>query len=100
MLGEEILNFQFDKLGRWWNNTDEIDIIALDSFGKDIAFYECKYWVNKVGIDALKKLKEKSKLVDWKKENRKEYFILFSINGFTDELTSFAKSEDNLYLFS
>lgn len=100
LLGEEILSFQFDKLGRWWNHTDEIDIVTIDSFGEDIAFCECKYWVNKVGIDILKKLKEKSKLVEWKKENRKEHFVLFSINGFTDDLMELAKSDNMLYLFS
>jgi len=40
-------NFHFNKVGRWWNNNTEIDIVALDSTGNDIIFGECKYWVNK-----------------------------------------------------
>ena len=34
---------QFNKLGRWWNGKEEIDIVALDSTGEDIVFTECKY---------------------------------------------------------
>ena len=37
------LGFTFNKLGRWWNNTTEIDIVGYDSNGIDIIFGECKY---------------------------------------------------------
>ena len=30
------LGMQFDKLGRWWNNEKEIDIVGIDSNGNDI----------------------------------------------------------------
>lgn len=78
--------FTFDKVGRWWNSDQEIDIIAFDSTGKDIVFGECKYWEGKVGVNILETLEEKAKQVDWKISNRQMHFILFSINGFTEEL--------------
>jgi uncharacterized protein len=53
---------------------------------------------NKVGISVIKDLEEKSKIVKWKNNNRNEHFILFSINGFTDELIEIAKTRDNLAL--
>jgi len=90
--------FTFDKIGRWWNNDTEIDIVAFDSNSKDIIFGECKYSENKVGISVIKDLEEKSKIVKWKNNNRNEHFILFSINGFTDELIEIAKTRDNLAL--
>ncbi len=96
---EEKWNFTFDKVGRWWNNDTEIDIVAFDSTGNDIIFGECKYWDGKVGINVLNSLEEKAKAVDWKKEKRKENFILFSISGFTDELIELAKTRDDLILY-
>lgn len=92
-------NFYFDRVGRWWNNNTEIDIVALDSTGNDIIFGECKYWVNKVGIDVLKSLEEKGKSVEWKKNNRKNWYIIFSINGFTDDLIELANNREDLLLW-
>jgi len=48
----------------------------------------------------LNGLKEKSKYVIWKKENRKEYFAVFSRKGFTQDLIKEAEKERNVYLFS
>lgn len=86
MNSEKKWPFTFDKVGRWWNSDQEIDIIAFDSTGKDIVFGECKYWEGKVGVNILETLEEKAKQVDWKISNRQMHFILFSINGFTEEL--------------
>lgn len=96
---DEKWNFTFDKVGRWWNNYTEIDIVAYDSAGKDIIFGECKYWDGKVGINVLTSLEEKAKAVEWKKDNRNEHFILFSINGFTDELIELAKTRNDVVLW-
>ena len=91
-------NFHFDKVGRWWNGNTEIDIVALESSGNNIIFGECKYWKNKVGIDVLTSLEEKAGFVEWKKGNRKCHYILFSINGFTDELIQLSATREDLLL--
>ncbi|WP_346944474.1 ATP-binding protein [Clostridium sp.] len=98
LCSEDRWSFYFDKVGRWWNSNTEIDIVAIDSTGEDIIFGECKYWEGKVGIDVLKALEEKAKSVEWKKGNRKEHFILFSINGFTEDLINLSKERDDLIL--
>lgn len=95
-----VFNFNFIKAGRWWNNDKEIDIIALDDTGKNIIFGECKFWENKVGINVLAALEEKSKYVEWNKNNRKEQFILFSINGFTDDLIKLSNERKDIILLS
>ena len=46
-------NFNFDKVGKWWNNTNEIDIVAFDNVGKDIVFGECKYREAPIGTDVF-----------------------------------------------
>ena len=72
------------KIGRWWNNKEEIDIVAFDD--KNIAFIECK-WTNKsVGLSVLNRLKDKSLLVN--SSSLKKYFILFSKSGFSNSLMS------------
>ncbi len=92
------LNFTFDKVGRWWNHDNEIDIVGFDSTGTDIIFGECKYWEGKVGVNVLTALEEKAKAVEWKREKRKEHYILFSIHGFTNELIALTKTRNDVVL--
>lgn len=91
-------NFNFDKVGRFWNNTTEIDIVAFDSNGSDIIFGECKYREQKLDIDVFYELLDKAKEVDWKKGKRREWYVLFSINGFTDKMLQIAESRDDILL--
>lgn len=92
-------DFIFDKVGSWWNNDAEIDIVAFDSTGNNIIFGECKYWEGKVGMNVLQSLEEKSKLVDWNQNKRNNHYILFSIHGFTEDLIEYAKTRKNLILW-
>jgi hypothetical protein len=88
----------FNKLGRWWNNKEEIDIVALDSMGDSIVFAECKYSATPVDSDVLFDLLRKKALVSCNEANRREQFVLFSISGFTNRLTELAKARDDLLL--
>lgn len=93
------LKMTFDKLGRWWNNTEEIDLVGIDSTGKDIIFGECKYDTNKLmDVSAFYALKQKAKVVEWKNDIREEKYILFSITGYTEELKELAKTRNDLIL--
>ncbi len=93
-------DFVFDKVGRWWNGNTEIDLVALDSQGEDIVFGECKYWDGLVGLNVLNSLQEKAKAVEWKRNCRKEHFVLFSIGGFTEELLELAAGREDILLLS
>ena len=68
------LKGQYNKIGRWWNNSTEIDIVGLNEDENSIIFGECKYYKDgkKMDVNVLYDLKEKSKLVEWKNENRKD----------------------------
>ena len=92
--------FNFNKLGRWWDNNAEIDIVGINTNGNDIVFGECKYQNKPMDICTFEELLEKKELVKWKKENRKEQFILFSISGFTKRLKTLAENRKDLILFS
>ena len=80
MVEEDRLNTQYNKIGRWWNNIAEIDIVGLNEEENSIIFGECKYYNDgkKMGVKVFYELKEKAKLVEWNNETRKESFILFS----------------------
>ncbi|MCL1805327.1 MAG: ATP-binding protein [Clostridiales bacterium] len=87
------------KLGRWWNNQDEIDIVGLDNDSSEITFGECKFRNRPMDVDVFESLLSKKELVLWNKGNRTERFILFSISGFTDRLRDLAANRGDLLLF-
>lgn len=99
LMAEGKINASLDKIGRWWNGNQEIDIVGIDSTGNDIIFGECKYYTNKVMESKIFfELKEKAKLVKWKNSSRNEKYILFSITGYSKELKELEKSRDDLIL--
>ena len=91
-------DFHFDKVGRWWNNDTEIDIVAVDQTGNDLVIGECKFRSGETGLGVLTELERKAQKVDWKTNTRRNHYILFSINGFTAELTELAKLRKDLIL--
>jgi len=89
----------FNRLGRWWNNSEEIDIVGINSGGDEIVFGECKYQSKPVDTDVFELLLRKKECVPWNRDSRKEQFILFSISGFTERLRNLASNRDDLILF-
>ena len=92
------LGFSFDKIGRWWDKSDEIDIVAYNSNDKNIIFGECKYTKNPMDIDVLYDLEKKAKKVVWNNIGRKEKYILFCISGHSDKLKELAKKRSDIVL--
>lgn len=71
---------EFQRTGRWWHKTEEIDILAVNEPENKIAFLECKWRnLNRPSTEAfLKALKEKAPLVRWQNETRTEIFGLLA----------------------
>ena len=90
--------FHFSKLGRWWDSRNEIDIAAIDPDGSNLILGECKFWQEPVGSNILYALEQKATAVEWRKDRRHTWLILFSAAGFTDELKEIAKSRSDLIL--
>lgn len=85
--------FPINKIGRWWDRNEEIDIVALNEEENKILFCEVK-WSNKpVGVDIYDSLKRKSLKVELHKDKRNEYFCLFSKSRFTESMLKAAKKE-------
>jgi AAA+ ATPase superfamily predicted ATPase len=72
---------------------EEIDVVGINEKDKTIVFGECKWGENVDAEKVFKELKEKSKLVDWNRNQRKEIFAVFA-KSFEKKL-----KEENLYLF-
>ena len=90
--------FYFSKLGRYWDSKEEIDIAAIDPDGRNLILGECKYWQEPVGVGVLRGLEAKAETVAWEKEKRKTWLVLFSVNGFTEELKAEATARTDLQL--
>lgn len=89
----------FENSGTWWNRQgEEIDIVMTNKNNKTLYICECKFTSEKIGIDILEKLKEKSKKINWMNNQRKTIYVLFSKSGFTKNLKN-KKNEEELILY-
>lgn len=77
------LPFRFTKIGRWWNKTDELDVMATDQRKENFLLGECKYKGNSFTISDLTQMKAK---FTPKSKNSQVYYWLFSKSGFTNEV--------------
>lgn len=67
------LTFVPKRVGRWWNNQEEIDIVAMDD--ENICFIECK-WQKSVSVDKIDfELRRKAKLII---SDKKEHFLVLT----------------------
>ncbi|MGV8149965.1 MAG: ATP-binding protein [Alkaliphilus sp.] len=95
---QEKLGFSYEKLGKWWDKNNEIDIVAFNEQTKDIIIGECKYTNSKVDIDLFYQLVQKGEKVIWNNENRHMRYILFSKSGYSHTLIQLAKEREDLLL--
>jgi uncharacterized protein len=74
---ENRLPFHFTRIGRWWDKTTELDIMAT-AMGRDVLLGECKFKNAPFTLaeynDALSK---------YKREDSDAHYFLFSRSGFT-----------------
>ena len=87
---------EYSKIGTWWYQDQEVDIVALNERKKNILFGECKWTSKKMDQGVYERLLNKKEKVRWNNETRKEYIALFSKSGFTNSLEKVAASEDVL----
>ena len=89
------LPFHFTNIGRWWNKTDELDIMATDREKVNFLLGECKYKNSAVGLSDLTKMQEK---FTPKAKNSRVYYWLFSKSGFTAEVMRIAAVQKEVHL--
>ncbi|SMP51061.1 AAA family ATPase [Anoxynatronum buryatiense] len=91
--------FRITKIGKWWNRQEEIDIVGLNEESGDIIFGECKFTEKPVSMRVYQELQQKAESVQWHKNQRQEYFVLFSKSGFTNQMKAFAAEKRNVMLW-
>ena len=90
--------FPIERVGRWWAPEKEIDLVGISEREQKIVFGECKWSAKAVGTNIFHDLQTKAKVVQWGKDKREEYFILFSKSGFTADMIKLAKEKGNIIL--
>ena len=71
------LNFIPLKIGRWWNNNEEIDLVAFDE--KNIAFIECKW---QKSVNKEKVINNLIKKVAYLKSDKKPQYLVICKEDF------------------
>ncbi|WP_311173583.1 ATP-binding protein [Halobellus ordinarius] len=89
-----------DRVGRWWYDGDEIDVVGLDPQTETLLLGECKWTTTPVGIDLLDQLEALTPDVRWHTGSRTTEYALFARTGFTDELISHTENRSDVYLFT
>jgi hypothetical protein len=95
----ENLPFELADVGQWWGNDSstkkeiQIDIVGvpIQEPNKKITEYligSCKFKNEKIGLDELRLLEHYADVFG---KGSSYYFVLFSLGGFTQELTEYAK---------
>ena len=88
------------RVGRWWYNQAEVDVVGLDEQTQTLLLGECKWTTSSVGVGLLEDLETLTDDVRWKGTERTVQYVLFSRAGFTDELRRLAGDRSDLYLYT
>jgi len=69
---------KFDKIGKWWHEDSEIDIIALNNLDNEIIFLECKWKVlNYYNINSiLLNFENEAKNVKWRNNSKERFGVI------------------------
>lgn len=90
------LEATYSKIGRWWYQEKELDIVGLNEKEGKALFGECKWTKEPVGYSEVKQLKKTAEQVRWKQGDRDESYIFFAKNGFEPQVQELG---DNFKLF-
>ncbi len=89
---------RWQRAGRWWSRTAEVDLVALAESGREVLLGEVKWSSRPLGTNILKHLEEASQAVDVPSTVRRRHFALFSRAGFTDALRREAATRGDVHL--
>ncbi|MEZ3118082.1 ATP-binding protein [Halobaculum sp. MBLA0147] len=94
--------YTFDRIGRWWYQEQEVDVIGLTA-GDTVVAGECKFTSQPMGYDVLSDLETDVEDIRWTPQGGADVdheFCLFTRSGFSRSLIEAAAERDDLRLFS
>ncbi len=87
------------RVGRWWYDGEEIDVVGIDQHTDTLLLGECKWTLAPVGRELLDELTALESAVRWHGDDRVVSYVLFSRAGFTDELRTVADGRSDVSLY-
>lgn len=84
-------------VGRIWASDYDVDVAATLLNGDRVAG-ECKWWQSPVGANVLDRLRETSRSNKYYRSNAQIHDLVFSRNGFTDDLSEAVSSDPRIAL--
>ncbi len=94
------LPFLPERIGGWWDQNNEIDVIAVSESEAALLAGECKWSVNPVGMNILQELKQKVEVLQAARSWERISYFLFSKAGYTPALQEQASRDETLHLVS
>jgi AAA+ ATPase superfamily predicted ATPase len=94
------LSFLPERIGNWWDQNNEIDVVAISESERALLVGECKWSVNPVGTNILQDLKKKRLALQATKSWENIRYFLFSKSGYTPVLQEQASRDENIHLVS
>ena len=88
------LPFLPERIGSWWDQNSEIDVLAISDSERSLLVGECKWSVNPLGNNILEDLNRKTRLLQQTKSWESITYFLFSKAGYTAALQEQAARED------
>ena len=89
------LPFLPERVGRWWREDEEIDVVAISDAERSLLAGECKWSARPVGVNVLIDLQRKTQALRLDPTWRVTY-ALFARSGFTPDMVSLAQEQDIL----
>ena len=71
------------KVGKWWLRDIEVDFVAIDVESNTVYFAEVKWSEKPLSKKILYSLISKAEKFSWRKNVRKDVYILYNKSGFT-----------------
>lgn len=83
-------DFAAVKVGRFWNRSDELDVVAVDEEGRVALAGECKWTRRPVGVEVGENLRRRVERL-WPETHDRARLAVFSSGGFSEALQSWAR---------
>jgi Predicted ATPase (AAA+ superfamily) len=98
--GTESFPVSCARVGRWWYDQQEIDVVGVDPKTTTLLVGECKWTTEPVGRGLLADLESTATDVRWKNGERTVEYALFSRQGFQTALHEQAEQRDDASIFA
>lgn len=85
-----------ERVGSWWDQNSEIDVVAVSDSDRMLLLGECKWSQKPICIDVLDDLKRKAQVLQQNQSWERISYFLFSKSGFTPMLQEHAGEEVRL----